>query len=47
MTDFLIRHILKKVDVIIIHAHFLELLAGELGDTVVEQIQLDEFLVER
>lgn len=47
MADFLICHVLEKVNIIVIHAYVLKLLARELGNAVVEQVQLNELLVER
>ena len=47
MADFLVCHVLKKVNIIVIHAYVLKLLARELGNAVVEQVQLNELLVER
>ena len=37
----------EQVNIIIVHSHLLELLAGEVGGTIVEQIQLEELLIER
>lgn len=47
MPDLLVCHELDEESVISVDAGGLKLLHGELGQAVVEQIELDPFLVQR
>jgi len=47
VTDFLVGHEVDQRDVVGSKTGCGELLHGELGDTVVEQVKLDPFLVQR
>lgn len=47
MANLLVGHVLDQEAVVGIETRRLELLDGEASETVVEEVQLDELLVQR